>query len=434
VRTIPRHRLESLCHRQQLFRTGKDFSLTDDFPFLAHLEILPEWEAAARRFLETDGPVMVLGAPDTGKSTLSRYLVYRAYAKGSPVGLVDLDLGQSHLGPPASLGLGLFPPLTPGDDSLFPQGLYFLGQTSPLGSLMEVAVGCRVLADQASAAGVQRLVVNTSGFVQGPGALRLKGAEVELLQPILILALQRERELEPLLRGLVGETIPTLLGGNWEEPPDSATPTPALPPQAGGRKTLASEAQGEPRRLVDVGWQTLRLPVSARANRRDPEVRRLYREERFRRYFQGARLWRLPWVAFTWEGLALGRGRPLPDWRLRQFGQDLGIRVLYGEGQGRRAVLLTEQPLPDPARAEAAGLPDWDRIHWLSWERLQGRLVGLLDGRRRTLALGLIAPAPWDRQALNLLTPFGYEAGLPVRFVKLGKLRLNLQGQELHHV
>jgi len=26
-----------------------------DFPFLVDLEILPEWEAAARRFLETGG-------------------------------------------------------------------------------------------------------------------------------------------------------------------------------------------------------------------------------------------------------------------------------------------------------------------------------------------------------------------------------------------
>jgi polynucleotide 5'-hydroxyl-kinase GRC3/NOL9 len=370
--------------------------LTDDFPFLAHLEILPEWREAARRFLETAGAALVLGAPDTGKSTLSRYLVYRAYAAGEPVGLVDLDLGQSHLGPPASLGLGLFPPLVPGDDSLCPPGLYFLGQTSPLGALMEVVVGCRVLADPAAGAGVKRLVVNTSGFVQGPGALRLKRAEAELLQPSLILALQRDRELEPLLQGL-------------------ETPT-------AGALTKNSS------------WPLLRLPVSSRVSRRDPEARRLYREKRFRRYFQGARPYRLPWEAFTWEGLPLSRERPLPDWRLRQIGQDLGIRVLYGEGQGRRTVLLTEQPPPDPVAVESAGQLDWSQVHWLSWERLQGRLVGLLDGRRRTLALGLIAPAPWDRQVLNLLTPLAPEAAPPVRFVKLGKLRLNLQGQELPHV
>lgn len=374
------------------------------FTFLARLEILPEWQAAAQRFLETGGVALVLGAPDTGKSTLSRYLVHRARTAGRPVGLVDLDLGQSHLGPPAALGLGLFPPLAPGDDHLSPQGLYFIGQTSPLGALMEVAVGCRILADQAASHGINHLVVNTSGFVQGPGALRLKKAQAELLQPGLILALQRERELEPLLRGLGGDA------------------------KAGREPPLHQDD------FENSAWQILRLPVSSRVNRRDPETRRLYREERFRRYWQRAGEMRLPWGSFTWEGLPLGQGWPLPPWRLRQFGQDLGVRVLSGESQGRRVVLLTEQPPPDPAVAESAGRPDWDHVHWLSWEALQLRLVGLLDGRHRTLALGLILPSPWDREHLALLTPLASFAAIRVRFVKLGKLHLNLEGQELPHV
>ncbi len=314
--------------------------MVNDFPFLARLEILPEWEAAARRWLEVGGAALVLGAPDAGKSTLSRYLVYRAYAAGLPVGLVDLDLGQSHLGPPASLGLGLFPPLVPGDDSLCPQGLYFIGQTSPLGAILEVAVGCRVLADQGSRCGVNRLAVNTSGFVQGPGALRLKQAQAELLQPGLILALQQDRELEPLLWGLSG----------------------------------GSRAVREPP-LQNAAWEILRLPVSERVRRRDPEQRRLYREGRFRRYFGKAREMRLALDSFAWQGLA-------PD-------------------QG---------------------------------EALQSLLVGLLDGRHRTLALGLILPAPRDRENLALLTPLAPEAAPLVHFVKLGKLRLNQEGEELPHV
>ena len=182
------------------------------------------------------------------------------------------------------------------------------------------------------------------------------------------------------------------------------------------------------------GWEILRLPVSSSVSRRDPETRRLYREDRWRGYFQGAGQVRLHRSSFTWEGLPLGRGRPLPPWRLRQFGQSLEIKVLYGEAQGRRAVLLTEQAPPDPAAAESAGRPDWDHVHWLSWESLQLRLVGLLDGRHRTLALGLTLPCAWDRENLALLTPLAPAAAAGVRFVKLGKLRLNLEGGELPHV
>jgi polynucleotide 5'-kinase involved in rRNA processing len=94
-------------------------------------------------------------------------------------------------------------------------------------------------------------------------------------------------------------------------------------------------------------------------------------------------------------------------------------------------VLLTESTIPSPAAAESAGWPDYDQVHWLSWEGLQWRLVGLLDGRYRTLALGLILPGPWDREALALLTPLAPAAATQVRQVKLGKMRLNREGQEL---
>ena len=60
--------------------------------------------------------------------------------------------------------------------------------------------------------------------------------------------------------------------------------------------------------------------------------------------------------------------------------------------------------------------------------------MGLLDGGRRTLGLGLIIPGPWDPENLALWTPVAPEALSRVRFVKVGKMRLNLRGQELNHV
>jgi len=346
---------------------------SDIFPFLATLEVLPQWEAAARRFLEADGAVMVLGAPDAGKSTLCRYLVYRAFAAGLPAALIDLDLGQSHLGPPTCLGLGLFPPRLPGDDGLSPEGLFFIGQTSPVGALLEVTVGCRVLADRAARQGVRRLVVNTSGFIQGPGALKLKRSQAELLAPALILGLQSGDELEPLLRGL-----------------------------GAGSPGLENPA---------AGWPLLRLSVSSRARRRGPEERRLYREERFRRYFAQARRLTLPWDSLVWDGLPFGRGEPLDP-----------------KARGRGVVLLVSQPPPGPLMPAVA---PGETIHWLSWGGVHLRLVGLLDGRRGTLGLGLILPEPFQPRALALWTPLAPEQAGAVRFLKTGKMRLSPEGQEL---
>jgi polynucleotide 5'-hydroxyl-kinase GRC3/NOL9 len=400
----------------------------DYFPFLAGLEIPPAWEAAAARFVQEGGPVMVLGAPDTGKSTLCRYLVFKAYLKGHQAALVDLDLGQSHLGPPATLGLGLFPPRHPGDDGLQPEGLYFIGRTSPVGSILEVVVGCRVLVDLALSRGYTRVVANTSGLVQGPGALRLKRAQAELLHPTLLLALPRDRELDPLLQGL-GEKaqqtwsdsslIPLPLAGGGEdgvETGDLFIPTLTLPHQEEGKGGI-------------LDWPIIRLPVSSRTRRKTPEERRAYREKRFRRYFQEARSLALPWRGLAWEGLPWGHGEPLSAQALEQFRPGLGVRPLYGESQGRRAVLLLAEPpagrLPENSRQ------GWERVHWLTWPSHHQRLVGLLDGQRRTLSLGLIIPGPWDPETLALWSPLAPELLPRVRFVKVGQLRLNRRGQEL---
>jgi polynucleotide 5'-kinase involved in rRNA processing len=382
----------------------------EHFPFLFGLDILPEWEAVANQLVEVAGTVMVIGAPDTGKSTLCHYLVYRTFVAGHQVALVDLDLGQSRLGPPAALGLGLFPPQRPGDESVIPEASSFIGQTSPVGAIMEVVVGCRVLVDQAHSRGYTRVVINTSGLVQGPGALRLKRAQAELLQPVLILGLQRERELESLLRGLSGVNLSMSKGF-------SISP----PAPAGGNQEMGS-------------WPILRLPVSSRAVRRGPEGRRLFRESRFRQYLQGSRRLALPWRNLVWEGQPWGHGDPLNFEALESFRQRLGIMPLYGEFQGSTAVLLLPEVPEVNFQENLQKSRKIDQVHWITWPSLHWRLVGLMDGWHRTLALGLILPETWDPESLALWSPLPPPALPRVRFLKVGKLRLNLRGQEINHV
>jgi polynucleotide 5'-hydroxyl-kinase GRC3/NOL9 len=354
--------------------------LQEIFPFLKHLDIPPEWDAAATRFLEQGGVAMVLGGPDTGKSTLSRYLVYRVFAAGAPAALVDLDLGQSHLGPPAALGLGLFPPRFPGDDSLFPDALYFIGQTSPVGAVLEVTVGCRALVDLARDQGVRHVVVNTSGLVHGPAAFRLKPAQAELLRPGHILALARGRELDILLRAM----------GTYDIQPAAL------------------------------------LPVSVRAIRKSMEYRRAYREKRFREYFSTARRLSLPLHNFSWRGLPLSQGRPLEEGELKRYADVLETPVHLGESDGRRTVLLLEE------MTTACQSTAWDeKLVFLTWQSFSYRLMGLLDGRHRTLALGLILPSPWNGRDIPVLTPLSGTETANVRFLHMGKVRVHPQGWEI---
>jgi len=301
-------------------------------------------------------------------------------------------------------------------------------------------VGCRVLGDQARAAGITRLVVNTSGLVQGLGALKLKRSQVELLDPALILTLQRGEELEPLLRGLGagerGQTTSPLPGtGSPQSFAGAGSPFPE-PGSFNAPSPLGGEGWAEGEKLSNLsestpGWPIMRLPVSSRAGRRSPEERRSYREARFRRYFRPARRLDLSWGSLVWEGLPLGQGQPLEPEELARLSRRLEVTVLHGESQGSRAMLLLAQPPPAPLEEPLGPGAAWERTHWLTWNSLHFRLVGLLDGRRHTLALALILPAPWHPKSLALWTPLAPEAAAQVRFLKVGKIKVNLEGREL---
>jgi hypothetical protein len=70
-------------------------------------------------------------------------------------------------------------------------------------------------------------------------------------------------------------------------------------------------------------------------------------------------------------------------------------------------------------------------VHWLSWDGLHLRLVGLLDRRHDTLALGLILPESFNPEALALWTPLPPEKAGRVHFLKAGKMKVSLDGREL---
>ena len=94
------------------------------------LEILPEWEQAAEAVLARPGVVVLLGASDSGKTTLCRILAEHWRAAGRTLGLVDGDIGQPSIGPPATVGLTILSPAHRFSVSPVPRFLYFVGSTA----------------------------------------------------------------------------------------------------------------------------------------------------------------------------------------------------------------------------------------------------------------------------------------------------------------
>jgi polynucleotide 5'-hydroxyl-kinase GRC3/NOL9 len=164
--------------------------------YIVDMDIPTSWERSAAEIVEHKWrKVLIIGAVDRGKSTYCEFLSHRLLAAGFRVAVVDADIGQKDIGPPATITLGYPDPSQPLAE-VEPVGLYFVGAVSPAGHLLPMVVGTRQLVDAAQAAFV---VIDTTGFVDGVGRV-LKGYKIEAIRPDVIVAIAQDAELQPILK------------------------------------------------------------------------------------------------------------------------------------------------------------------------------------------------------------------------------------------
>jgi polynucleotide 5'-kinase involved in rRNA processing len=146
------------------------------------------------------GICLILGASDTGKTTLAEALV-RHFAISRPVGIVDADIGQSHIGPPATVGWAVADNPQIELSKLPVRGISFVGAVTPTGHLLQLTTAITQCVQQASEA-TELIIVDTPGFISGPAAAALWWSVQRILKPKLILAVQRKDELNHIISGL----------------------------------------------------------------------------------------------------------------------------------------------------------------------------------------------------------------------------------------
>jgi polynucleotide 5'-hydroxyl-kinase GRC3/NOL9 len=163
-------------------------------------------EAAARV------PVTVIvGAGDTGKTTLAARLASALAARGARVAVVDADVGQSEIGPPTTVGLGAVTrPLTRLRDAKL-IALEFIGDTSPVRRIAQTADATGRLVRRALADGFAHVIVDTGGLVEGALGLALKRAKLRAVDPDVVIVVQRGTESEPLVQALGGAARPAVV-------------------------------------------------------------------------------------------------------------------------------------------------------------------------------------------------------------------------------
>ena len=294
------------------------------------ISISPSWKAAAEAISQETGILLVVGVPDSGKSTLSRYLVHYLTHANRIVALIDCDVGQTHLGPPTTLGMMLYTIPTDPCDTLKPHHMRFIGATSPTGHLLDIVVGTKKMADKALNSGAEAVIVNTSGLILGVAGAELKLNKVDLLCPKYIFALQESSEIEHLLTYV------------------------------------------EKRHTVSV----FRLPISERARKRPSEVRRRFREEKYREYFKESQIVKMPLSQVGPKGYV--------------WCEERNVRI----------------------------------------DAIKNLLLGLCDSEDCLLALGILQKVDLESRSLHILTPLNSKDGEMVRTVQLGKMKIHPDGQE----
>lgn len=144
------------------------------------------------------GVVMLLGAPDTGKTTFARGLIQAGLSVGKSIAYVDADTDQTLVGPPTCTGLRLIESQADLDDTSSADELHFVGSISAEGVVLQQVVATAALVN-AARTHVDLTVVDTTGTISGVIGQTVKYHTMELVRPDIVVGLQRGAELDPVL-------------------------------------------------------------------------------------------------------------------------------------------------------------------------------------------------------------------------------------------
>ena len=341
------------------------------------------WPEAVELLSAQSGVVMLLGATDVGKTTLVLEAANAAVRAGRKAAILDTDLGQGEVGPPGTLGIVRLESPVAEVSGLRPRALAFVGDNGPVGHFLSVLQGTRRMVAHALEREDDVVFVDTSGYVLGRLAEKLKLAKLAVLEPSLVVVVQRENELERLT---------ALVEGSTEAP-------------------------------------VVRVRSHAEVRRKSPVFRRVQRSNRMRRHFERARR----------HELDAGQVRILDAWLYT--GEPLGARRLESLAGALRVEIPHGEITPDGVYLCCVGRPDRDAHAVLQDEFGKRRvwitpvtsfwnlLVGLVGPGGRLIDIGLLEAVNFERAVLSILTPA--RSVEEVGQIHFGRLRIRTDGSEI---
>lgn len=337
----------------------------------------PEWKETAEKILLSGKIVLVLGAVDTGKTTLVTFLANYSLGRKEKIVVVDADIGQSDIGPPATIGLGWVTKEISHLNEIPLDKMYFVGAISPEKNLLPTVVGTKIMVEKALEQGADLIIIDTTGLVNGEIGRILKRYKIELIHPDHLLALQRTDELEPVLRS-----------------------------------------------FIHSGIFIHRLPLSSETRSKSLNERRALRDKRIQSFFLPSRIQELPWENFSTSRFLFRAGKELSNRERETLSRLLEDIVIYAERLGNEMLVVTPDLLDERALLNLKRSTGIGNIVNCLPEHFSQLLVGLADEHHEVLSLGVIKEIDFVRRVVRLLTP--WEKPNLVKHIQFSRFKVDL--------
>ena len=358
--------------------------MATDFPVVWN----PAYERVAS--LPTGATVLLLGSTDTGKTTFAAQVAARLAETSERVAVVDGDIGQSEIAPPGTVAVAWATPDAARLSDLKPAATFFVGAFSASTLPLEHAVATLQAVRHARARAADRVLVDTTGYVSGPTARRLKCAKALLIQPDLVLAFGADTNSELLALARTASAV--------------------------------------------CGAEVLPVPVPPETQRKPPAMRTTRRASRLAAYFGDKPVAvTVPLADVQTLGATLGTGTPIAPHLAAWAGDALSLGVVHGEIAGDVLTLFSPGAIRSGFESGIGAVATHfatRTVRVVSLAAATGVLTGLCDTSGRLFALGRYAGFDAEAVGVVVAVPGGAvgAARERCRLLTFGRVRVDMGG------
>ncbi len=346
-----------------------------------------DWLPIIQKIQKHEGTVIVLGKTDSGKTSFIKLLTCFLVRRNKKIGIIDSDIGQSTLGPPATIGLSIVDKNRLKDSIIPVDYMHFIGAISPEQCIDRFLDRIYRLYTIAEKEKIDFLLIDTTGLVMGRVGQYLKGNLISKIRPSILVALQFDRELEPILSQFASQSLihtyrirpyPNIVERNWKD-------------------------------------------------------RKSRREKQFNFYFKGSQVKEIDFSAMEMKDFNFGLSFCSDNNIAESIGQIFKLKIIFLKVIGNRAILILPNPQNIPDRNTFIKIKKYLQVEQVVlifpiW--FQNILTSFNNSEGLSVGLGIAKRIDVVEKRSTFLAPASLSLENIVQ-IELGQVRIKPDGTEL---